>query len=382
MSPRIRAAVFVVMATFGLADHGVAGEPARPLTSMPADLADEAPEPESGAPIDFAWLAFPDGEKFAVRGLPWLAENGRSLWRLPASRFDVLPEAVKRRCKAPSGARILIRSNTTKLGLKATPAVKGGGKGFDVYIDGSFYRSAVAEQPGRESSIVLFKDLDRRTRNIVVYLPCHQEITIESVGVDRDAAFRPPALDDARPLPIVFYGSSVCQGSGTSRPGMTYEAIVCRALHLDFVNLGFGGAGKAEKAVVDLVSTLPACCYVFDLGKSYGMQDATAYREMLQTVRRTHPDVPIVCITPITSSIERHNADYARRSEHTRQVVEDAVRMFVDSGEKKVYLVDGRALLGFEEHDGLSKDGVHPSDNGFDMIARKLLPVLKQAIGL
>ncbi len=73
---------------------------------------------------------------------------------------------------------------------------------------------------------------------------------------------------------------------------MSYEAIVARAMGLDFVNLGFGGAGKAEEAVVELVAELAACCFVFDLGKSYGTQSARAYVRMLETVRAAHPTTP------------------------------------------------------------------------------------------
>jgi lysophospholipase L1-like esterase len=200
--------------------------------------------------------------------------------------------------------------------------------------------------------------------------------------VDEDAKFSMPDHKYGKPLPVVFYGSSVCQGSGGLKPGMSYEAIVCRKLNLDFINLGFGGAGKAEDNVVALVNSIPACCYVFDLGKSYGMQDSTAFKRMLQTLRKSHPGVPLVCMTPITSALEVHSQGYSNRSVHTRTVMRDAANEFIKSGEKGVYLLEGTDLLGFGDHDGLSKDGVHPTDYGFSLIANKLLPTVKQALGL
>ena len=36
----------------------------------------------------------------------------------------------------------------------------------------------------------------------------------------------------------------------------------------------------------------------------------------------------------------------------------------------------------FDEHDGLSRDGVHPTDYGYSLIAGKLLPVTRKALGL
>jgi hypothetical protein len=364
-----------------------AQESKRPLAARtePA-IAPEQGEAESEAAkpakLDCAWLPFPDNARFKVRGLYWFEENKPKLWRMPAAQFDTLPKGVQRQSKLPAGGRILLKCDTSKLGLKVLPLNKGSLKGFDVYINGSFFRSVFAEEPKVEAELVLFKDLDKKEKEIIIYLPYHQGVLIKALGVDENTKFSAPAHQYAKPLPVVFYGSSVCQGNGALKPGMTYPAKLCRDLNLDFVSLGFGGAGKAEANVVDLVNSIPACCYIFDLGKSYGMQDATAYRKMLQTVRKSHPTIPLICLTPITSAREVYSDTYADRSRHTRDAMREAVNEVIQSGEKGVYLLEGSDLLGFDEHDGLSRDGVHPTDYGYSMIARKLLPVTKKALGL
>lgn len=346
------------------------------------DSSDEDAVAEKKEKLVFSWLPFPDNARFKVLGLHWFDENNPKLWRMPAGQMDDLPRGVQRQSKLPAGARILLKSDTTKLGLKVLPLNKGNLKGFDVYINGSFLRCAIAEEPKVETELVLFQDLGKEEKEIVIYLPYHQSVLIKAIGVDENAKFSAPVHKYAKPLPIVFYGSSVCQGSGGLKPGMSYEAIVCRKLNLDFINLGFGGAGKAEDNVVELVNSIPACCYVFDLGKSYGMQDLTAFKRMLQTIRKSHPGVPLVCMTPITSAREVHSQEYSNRSVHDRTVMRDAVNEFIKSGEKGVYLLEGTDLLGFHDHDGLSRDGVHPTDYGFSLIAGKLLPTVKQALGL
>jgi hypothetical protein len=355
---------------------------ARADQTAAAEPAGEDSEAGKQAKLDCAWLPFPDSAKFKVLGLWWFDKNKSNFWRMPEAQFDSLPKGVRARSRSPSGGRILLKCDTSKLGLKVWPSNKGSLKGFDVYVNGSFVRSAAAEEPKVEAEVVLFKDLNRKEKEIVIYLPYHQEVLVRAVGVDKDTKFSDPTHQFAKPLPIVFYGSSVCQGNGALKPGMTYPAKLCRDLNLDFVNLGFGGAGKAETNVVDLVSSIPACAYVFDLGKSYGMQDATAYKRMLQTVRKSHRNVPIICLTPITSSREVHSTEYSNRSQHTRRVMRDAANEFIQSGEKDVYLIEGTELLGFGEHDGLSKDGVHPTDYGYSIIAGKLLPTTRKALGL
>lgn len=332
--------------------------------------------------IQFEWRPFPDRERFKVLGLPWFDTNAPKLWRMPRERIDSLPGGVVRQCKAPSGGRIAFRCNSTKLGLRIGDADKAGPKEFDVYINGRPLGAAGADGAKAGPELVLFDGLDGGEKEIVVYLPHRRDVTIEAVGADKGATFKPAQHKYAQPLPVVFYGSSVCQGNGASKSGMTYPAILDRELNLDFINLGFGGAGKAEKDVVALVNSLPACCYVFDLGKSYGMQDGSAYANMLKTVRKSHPDVPMICITPITSAREVKDEDYSKKSLHTRTVMREAVNELVKTGDRKLYLVEGPDLLGFDEHDGLSKDGVHPSDRGYDIIARKLLPTMKKAMGL
>jgi hypothetical protein len=351
-------------------------------TSITPEQGEEASEAVAPTKLDCAWLPFPDSAKFKVLGLWWFDEDKPNLWRMPKAQFDSLPKGVRARSRCPSGGRILLKCDTSQLGLKVLPLNKGALKGFDVYVNGRFVRSAVAEEPKVETEVVLFKELDRKEKEIVIYLPYHQGILLRAVGVDKDTRFSAPAHQFVRPQPVVFYGSSVCQGNGALKPGMTYPAKLCRDLNLDFVNLGFGGAGKAEPNVVDLVNSIPACCYIFDLGKSYGMQDATAFKKMLQTVRRAHPKAPLICLTPITSAREVYSQTYANRSQHTRDVMRQAVNEFIHSGEKEVILLEGTDLLGFKEHDGLSRDGVHPTDYGYSIIAGKLSPPVRKALGL
>jgi lysophospholipase L1-like esterase len=153
-------------------------------------------------------------------------------------------------------------------------------------------------------------------------------------------------------------------------------------LNLDFVNLGFGGAGKAEANVVELVNSVAGCCYVFDLGKSYGTQDATAFKAMLQAIRRKHPEVLLVVLTPITSTRERQEPAYSERSIHTRRVMRESAIALIQAGDRRILLVEGEDLLGFKEHDLLSRDGVHPAERGYATIAAKLSPILGRALRL
>jgi len=330
----------------------------------------------------FEWQFFPDNNKFTVLGLPWISENAPKLWRMPASKMEALPKGVQNRAKCSSGGRILLNCTTSQLAIRFEGDSKVDVHDFEVFVNGESVRMADVPRMAGKKERLLFSDLGQQRKEIVIYLPHVDEIRVTAIRVDTNTKFSPPSHSFARDLPIVFYGSSVCQGSGATHSGQTYEAIVGRELNLDFVNLGFGGAGKAEANVVELVNSIPACCYVFDLGKSYGAQDATAFNAMIEAVRKSHPDTPIVALTPITSAKEVVDPSYSQRSLHTRRVMREPVQQWIERGDKQLYLVEGEELLGFQEHMALSKDGVHPSDQGYAIIARKLIPVLELALQL
>ena len=327
---------------------------------------------------DVQWHDLPH-ERIDVCGLPWFDENAPEMWRLPGRVMDRVPQGVRRQAMYPGGGRIRLMSDTSQLHLRVSASPATAGTGLGVYVEGTFWRTMSTAAP-EGTQVECFADLDREVRDVTIYLPYRQQIRIAAVGVDRDAELRQPPRF-ARDLPLVLYGSSVAQGASASRPGMSYAAILARSLNLDFVNLGFGGAGKAEPEVVELVSSVEACCYLFDLGKSYGRQPVGPYAAMLEQVRSDHPDAPMVCITPIFSTRELYRPEYVELSEHTRSVVRQVARKRIEGGDSRAILVEGLDLLGPGEEDGFSSDGVHPGDLGFCRIAERLKERLDGALG-
>ena len=50
------------------------------------------------------------------------------------------------------------------------------------------------------------------------------------------------------------------------------------------------------------------------------------------------------------------------------------------SGFSKTTVVDGLTLLGPDDWTGLSVDGLHPADKGYELIAERLRPVLESCL--
>ena len=331
------------------------------------------------------WISFPDS-RFDVRGLPWFAENSPATWRLPKRARQKVRQPVWSLGRFPAGARIRFTSNTSQLririhatrvqGLSKMSAI--GGQGLDVYVNGAYWSSVAVAKRGQEEK-VFFTDAGDKKKHITIYLPTFQELRIEAIGVDQGAELTAPKAF-ALKRPVVFYGSSILQGACSSRPGMSYPAILARMLNVDYVNLGFSGNGRGEKEVTALLSEIDASCFVFDLGKSYRRQGSAAYSAMLAAIRSRHPKIPMICITPIISTRELHQKGYAELSRHVRQAMRRGARKHIDAGDTLIHLIRGTDLLGAKDTDAF-QEGVHPTDLGFHRIAVRLGPTLEKALG-
>jgi lysophospholipase L1-like esterase len=128
-----------------------------------------------------------------------------------------------------------------------------------------------------------------------------------------------------------------------------------------------------------LVNQLEACCYLFDLGKSYGAPTPERYSQMLDTIRASHPGVPIFCVTPIYSTKEADQPAYNQRSEDLRTLMRRAATDRRQAGDKLMFVVEGLELFGEADQDAFN-DPLHPNDEGNRRMAERLVPIVKQAV--
>jgi lysophospholipase L1-like esterase len=322
---------------------------------------------------EMKWIEFPN-PNVEVYGLRWFRENAPALYRLPKSAKETVPAGAWARAVAPDGGRICFLSNTADLELRVDTNGKGSGF-FDVFVDGKLIGSA---KPKADSTVVLFRNLKRKSRNITIYLPHKNQVRVLAIGVNASAKVKPATLI-SKSRPLVCYGSSVLQGTGAAHPSQTYPAIAARQLDMDFVNLGFGGAGKAEPQVVKLVNQLDASCYVFDLGKSYGEQGIEPFLRMVRAIRTSHPTTPIVIVTPIFAMKEISDPAYKAKSERLRGWMRDSGSDLRASRDENVYVVEGLSLFG-EGDKALFHDPLHPNDEGCKLMANRLVPTLRKAL--
>ena len=323
-----------------------------------------------------------------VAGLGWFAEDAPVLRRLPERVKDRVSPAVWGLAQHPSGARVRFRTDSTRLGLVAKNPdastmhhmTSVGQNGFDLYVDGQYRNSAWPDAKGliqREWAL----GEGRPMREVTLYLPLYKAVSIERLVLDPGATLAAPT-PMARPRPVVFYGSSITQGGCAENPGLSYTAILGRSLNLDFINLGFSGAGLGEPAVAEAVAEIDAEAFVLDY---WANPSPEVYRETLpgfvDALRRRHPRTPILVTGPFWFPAEAGSAAIHAQQESKRKTARDFVAARRKAGDREIVFVDGLEMLSRSQGSGLV-DGVHPNSLGFHWCANGLEPQLRRALKL
>lgn len=183
----------------------------------------------------------------------------------------------------------------------------------------------------------------------------------------------------------IAYGDSITEGWTASSPGRAWPAIAGRAYGLDVVNLGYAGSCRGEIASAEQVSGLPADVISLAYGTncwsrpphSTGML-REGMRAWLSIVREGHPTTPIVVLSPIVRPEADNTPNRLGASlSDLRAVVEEVAQERRAAGDANISLIPGADLITAEQ----LSDGVHPTDEGHQVLARVVGEAVAAAVG-
>lgn len=245
-----------------------------------------------------------------------------------------------------------------------------GSIGFDLYADNRYYKTFVPPMDITDGYESVMEFPTKETREITINFPLYSNVNELYIGLQEDAI-----LEKASPYqnekPFVYYGSSITQGGCASRPGMSYQSIISRRFHCDFVNLGFSGSALAEDEMIDYVKNLEMSLFVYAYDHNAPNVEhlKNTHEKMFQAVRKTHPDIPIIILS-------RPKHILSQEEEMRRDMIEKTYQNAKLNGDKNVYFISGKELTAFCRDEG-TVDGVHPTDYGFSSIAKVLGDVIE-----
>ncbi|MBR5528012.1 MAG: hypothetical protein IKV97_03335 [Clostridia bacterium] len=311
-----------------------------------------------------------DEALFSIHGI---YRCGDKYCRLPEEVAKNVNAGVLEHCTHSTGGRVRFVTDSKYVAIKAilgkisrlSHAPLTGTAGFDMYADGIYVGTFRPPYDMNESfeSVIDFNSCEKRV--ITINFPYFSEVKNLYIGLDENAFVgKAPAYKISKP--VVFYGSSITHGGCASRPGNLYEETVSRRFDFDYVNLGFSGSARAEDAISEYISGLDMSLFVYDYDHNATSVDylAQTHEKMFLKIREKNPALPVIMM-----SAPRYIRDdyFKARAAVIKQTYENAVAR----GDKNVYFIDGRELMGIVKDNG-TVDGVHPSDSGFWNMALRL----------
>lgn len=299
--------------------------------------------------------------------------------RMPAEIAATVSPAVYSMSRMPTGGRLRLKTDSTRLELRVKLQNPNTNSGVDVVADGRYCGSIVAENEEKDTflrGVVSLTDAfgagDGIMRNITVFFPRTAPLMQMEILLDDYAAVCTP--DPYRiSKPIVFYGSSITQGASSRYPSRAYVPLVAEKLRADHINLGFGGNALAETAMAEYIAGLEMSAFVMDYEHNAASVEylAKTHRPFFEIIREKQPELPIVLMSrPDT------DREYLR-SCRGRQVILNTFHAALDAGDRRVEFIDGFHFRGDTDRLSCTTDGCHPNEKGFARMADVVYPRMR-----
>lgn len=330
---------------------------------------------------------------FAIRGLAWFEENKRNFCRLPFRAEKLVRPDVWTLAQSPASGRVCFRTDSTLLALRMENSQGANMMHFAATgSDGLFVYAGDPMQevpwnmvvPPRNTTAVekeIARGLPKRMRTFTVYLPSYTPLKKLDIGLAQDAMVEsPPPFRLEKP--VVFYGTSITQGGCASTAGGDFVSTVGRRLNLDVINLGFSGNGCGEPEVAKLIAEIDAAAYVLDYCANVSPEDLNKTLPVfIDILRSAHPIIPIICMSKIHYYGELFKTDMRETNEKQRNIMMSHYLQRRDAGDQNIHFIDGWSLVSAGEDLALV-DGVHPTSQGFAIMAERLLNPLRYILAI
>lgn len=313
---------------------------------------------------------------------------GKGFYRMPHETAEKINDGVAHLCSNTSGGRLRFSANSHKIKITVTydslcrmSHMTLTGSGGFVLLDVTDKYPALAatffpnydDENGFSRTATLRGD--GSVRDYILYFPLYNDV--KSLTVSLEAGCYLSNGKKYRSLaPIVYYGSSITQGGCASRPDNAYPALLSLRQDVDFINLGFSGSARGEKAMAEYISSLPCSILVMDYDHNAPSAEhlESTHFDFYKTFRGRNPGVPIIFVSK--PDPDSNPTDAKNRFAIIKQTYLTALK----NGDKDVYLIDGRKFFGRASRDPFTVDGCHPNSLGFYKMAEKLQPLIDRLL--
>ena len=361
----------------------------------------------SPPPPQTTWVQ-PDDQKLEwLNVAEWEPTDGADRpVRVPKQWRDQFPEQTANQALAPADVVLRIATNAQKISMRISvppPDRPEGGQqqgqgqqgnpqgspprpqipratAFDVYKNGQYLRTVEPSSAPGVQEVAVYDDPSGASVELAVLFPYSGSFLVHGVGITGGSAYGPPPHKGPR---VLFHGDSITQGVGTAQARGNYVWVTCEQLRCEPINLGFAGSAWGDKPVAEYIASrndFNAVVLAFGTN-SYRRasetpaQFSTTYETFVSTIRKTHPQTPILCITPLWRAAD--TTGEKNQTGYTHQQYRDAVSRAVkklQASDPNLYLLDGKELVPQELY---AADEIHPTDDGAAIMAAAVAEALK-----
>ncbi|HSS08980.1 MAG TPA: GDSL-type esterase/lipase family protein [Acidimicrobiales bacterium] len=320
-----------------------------------------------------------------LRGCAWPAGAGVAYPRADPADFSRLPIDTWATAQFPAGVRVEFVGDAEAVEIGYSTSGDnlgyrgdGAGRTFSLWQGGEKVAEAAAVLGS--GTVVLPRAEPAPNERSITYLPEGMRPVVESITPIGGG------IEPAPPQPRwLAYGDSIAEGWTASEPALAWPAVTGRALSLDVINLGYAGSARGEMVTAEQLAALPTPAVITishgtncwtRIPHSVDMMGATT-GAFLDIVRQGHPEVPIVVVSPVVRPDAEATANRLGGTlAALRSAMEEAVEARIRGGDRRLTLVPGRPLLPSQ----LLADGVHPGDEGHQVLATSIGAAIKEAI--
>lgn len=330
---------------------------------------------------DLFWF---DASLFTIEGKGW--DDTESVYdRLPAKAKDIVRTPVWDLSKCPAGISIRFSTNSSSLAVKwdgfyaFNNMTALGASGLDLYVkyEGQWKWLSVGKPSKELNEVELFSGMTSESRDFILYLPLYNPVKKIELGIP--GSFEMKATPPREKKPIVFYGTSITQGTSASRPGMCYSAILGRWLDNPVINLGFSGNGIMEEEVIGLLSELDPILYVLDTMPNMEESSINKREEAaIRKLRMARVNTPIVLVDSLFYCDAFLIKSRMNRCISSNKAQRDIYDKLVKEGVGDLYHIKGDSLIGSDGEGTI--DGTHFTDLGYMRFSERLVGLLAKLI--
>lgn len=323
-------------------------------------------------------LRWHDARELTIEGKGW-RDTDRFFERIPLKMREIVTHKHWVHSQCPAGMVVRFITDAPSIALRWDGYQdQPGYTGLDLYVrhEGTWRWLSVAQASDTITEKVVVNGLPVTEREYLLYLPLFHQLQQLEVGIP--ASYELRAAEPRPQKPIVFYGTSITQGSRASRAGMPYSCILGRRLDWPVINLGFSGHGNLDPRFIDLLCELDPAIYVVDcLPNLTAPQVEERLAPAICKLRAARPDTPIVLVEMAYGDAFL-KPDRQARCAGSNQAQHTIYQQLVRDGVGNLHYVTGDDLIGTDGDATI--DGTHYTDLGYMRYADKVYPILHRIL--